>query len=522
MSNSFGTTALVGVLSVMMCSAAFAAQVQLRSPDGAMTLSGDLQDSDDSTFVIKTEIGEIRVARDKVECFGDACPQEEEFSAGLTIRGSDTIGDELMPLLLEGYAVHLGGAVDDRKQVGADTNAMTLVGEDGFGEDLVVAQVQAAGSSTGLKALIEQRTDIAMSSRPARESEVTAIARQGRGNILDLSQEYIIGVDSILAIVSPDNPVDALSMDQMAGIFSGRIRNWSEVGGPNLPITVVTRPETSGTRGVFENAILSPAGLAMSPDAVVLGSNTEITTMVAETPGAIGYAGFAYKNNTKELDLVSSCGITMSASAFSAKTEEYPLQRRLRLFTDNGVLAEHTRGLLNFAISQDADPYVQKAGFIDLSVEADTGGIDSEHVYTMASAGGEAAAFEAIGRMMNELRDAERLSTTFRFISGSSQLDNKSRRDLARMVEFLERPENRDREVIVAGFTDSVGNFYFNEDLSRKRAQTVTNALIAEAARNGLRGLNLRATGYSELSPVGCNTDDLGRARNRRVEIWVR
>lgn len=522
MGHRFETKLFSGLIGLLMGSAAFASEVQLRSPDGAIGLRGELMSVDDSHFVVRTEIGDIKVERARVECLGAACPQVETIAAGLTVRGSDTIGDELMPLLLEGYAESLGAATADHTSVGSDTIAMTLNSDDGFGDELVVAKVQAAGSSTGLRALINDETDIAMSSRPARSKEIVAIARQGRGNIVDLSQEYIIAVDSILAIVSPENPVTSLTTDQLAAIFAGQITNWNQVGGPNLPITVVTRPDTSGTRGVFENAILAPLGLTMSPRATVLGSNDDITSLVTETPGAIGYTGFAYKNGTKGLDLVSSCGIKMQATAFSAKTEEYPLQRRLRLFIDNQALAEHTRGLLDFAVSESADPFVNKAGFIDLSVESDARALDTQHIYEMASLGGEPAAYTSLGRMVSELTGAERLSTTFRFITGSSQLDNKSLRDLSRMVNFLKRPENAGREIIVAGYTDSVGNYYYNEDLSLKRAQAVTAALYNEAAKQGLNGLNMRAAGYSELSPVGCNDTELGKSRNRRVEIWIR
>lgn len=510
----------ISLTSCLLSTAVFANEVELRSPDGAMTITGTLTGYDDAMYFLSTTVGEMRVERAKVNCIGATCPQQAAIKADLTIRGSDTIGDELMPLLLEGYAEHINATIAGRQQTGADMIALTAKLNDG--SDAMIAEVQAAGSSTGFKALINRETDIAMSSRPARAKEIKTIASQGRGNLVDLSQEYIIAVDSILTIVSPENPVNQLRMDQLTDIFAGRITNWSQVGGPNRAITVVTRPETSGTRGVFEKAILAPDGSSMSPKAVVLGSNKEITDLVAKDPGAIGYAGFAYKGDTKGLDLVSSCGIRMSASAFNAKTEEYPLQRRLRLFVDNSKPVQHAQGLLDFAISKEADTFVREAGFIDLSVDTDRDAVDAAYVRAAARQNGEPLGLDKVDSLLTTLAFAERLSTTFRFVTGSARMDNKSLRDLGRMVEFLEKPENRNREIIVAGFTDNVGGFAYNQRLSQKRSQTIADALTSEIVKRGLPKLNMRTVGFSELAPVGCNDSDQGRERNRRVELWIK
>lgn len=517
------TTATASTLAGLLMWAPIAnAEIELKSPDGAFAVRGELQEVTATQFLIQTSVGPMTLERAAVECFGEGCPAVNTVEAELTIRGSDTIGEELMPLLLAGYAESIGAGFAEEQVVGPDTIAMSMSEDSGFGPRVLTAVVQSAGSSTGLRALVDKQTDIAMSSRPARANEIRTIASQGRGNIADYQQEYIIAVDSIITIISPSNPVDALSISQLADIFSGRVSNWAQVGGADMPIVVITRPETSGTRGVFENAILGPVGATMSSSAIVMGSNSEISQMVQRTPGAIGYVGFAYTNGAKELDLVSSCGIVTPATSFTAKTEEYPLQRRLRLFTDNSPLSDETRSLLDFAVSEEADTFVSKAGFIDLEVEIDPTGLDSAHVLEMAAIGGEAAAYEAMGPFINDFRGAERLSTTFRFVVGSSDFDNKALRDLNRMVGFLQRPEYQGREIIVAGFSDSAGNFFFNKQLSTERAQTVADALLREASSQGITDLNLRVAGYGELSPVACNDTQEGQARNRRVELWLK
>lgn len=518
-------SASFAVLALTLTAPLAAETVQLRSPDGAFNVEGELRNWDDDSYVISVGGADMTVFRSQVECIGAACPTVQVDPAlpptDIVIRGSDTIGDDLMPMLVNGYARSLGATQSDVVPSGPDTT-MNIFPETSSFPGLA-AEIQAAGSSTGFKALIAREADIGMSSRPAREKEVTAIADQGRGNLLDVSQEYIIAVDSILTIVSPQNPISSLSMQQMADVFSGNITNWSQLGGANAPIRVITRPDTSGTRGVFEDAILKPAGLEMSSRAVVIGSNEDIADAVAADPNAIGYVGFAYKDEAKAVNIVSNCGILMSASAFSSKTEEYPLERRLRLFVDNAPMDDVKRGLLDFAVSQAADPFVHEAGFIDLAVAPDESGASTQRILDIASQVLPPNE-RALGQnLIDDLTGAQRLTTTFRFKTASAELDNKAIRDLGRMRDFLARPENRGKEVIVAGFADSVGAFSFNRQLAQARADVVYGALRSVLGDTlDQAGIKMHAESYSELSPVGCNDTPRGRERNRRVEIWLR
>ncbi|WP_208347818.1 substrate-binding domain-containing protein [Pseudaestuariivita rosea] len=497
-------------------------RVLLEAPDGTVRFEGELIALNDTEYVLQTGAGSIRISRNKVNCTGAGCPTIEKPQADLVIRGSDTVGEELMPLLIEGYANQLDGSIGRSTKVGADTTSLEVTNMFSSREPVLVTEVQAAGSSTGLRALIENQADIAMSSRPARPSEVEAVAQQGRGNILNISQEYVIAVDSILTVISPDNFVNELSVQQVAEIFSGRIRNWSEVGGPNMPVTVYTRPATSGTRGVFEEKILEPVNFVMSPNAVVLGSNEEIAEAVTRDRGGIGYVGFASKRGTKPVDLIASCGLRMKATDFSAKTEEYLLERRLRLFVDNGPRTEHERGLLDFAISSQADALIQKAGFIDLGIKVSSDPLDTNMLMQSALESNETQSLEALRRMLNDLNGAQRLSTTFRFETGSARLDNKSLRDVKRVVDYLSQPQMQNREVIVAGYTDDFGKFDANARLSESRAFVALQTLLNHPDAGELRNMRVRSVGYSELAPVACNDTTDGQRRNRRVEIWIK
>lgn len=499
----------------------FSNDVRLHSPDGQVDMFGELLEVRENAFIIKTAVGPMSVERSKVLCEGASCPKTEIANADIVVRGSDTVGEELFPLLVEGYAHQLRAAVSDRKQVGPDTSHLVVRDDRGHGDQLMVVEVQAAGSSTGFAALLDGSADIGMSSRPPKSREFRDFESKGLGNLEDIDHEYIVAVDSILMVVSPDNPISELSAEQASQLFSGRIRNWSELGGKDLPVNVYTRPETSGTRAVFEGAILS-SGSEITKDAKVISSNAELSEAVINDPGGIGYVGFADQRQAKAVNITLSCGIATKATPFAAKTEEYVLQRRLRLYVDNQEYPTHMKELLDFAISHDADGLIQQAGFIDLSVMADPDGLDTEALLKSTLTSNETISTNALRNMIDALGGATRLSTTFRFASGSTRLDNKAQRDIARMIEFLALPENADKEVMVVGFTDSDGAFSSNEQLSRTRAQTVLDMIRRHPDRAAIAERRFSVMGFGELAPVGCNDDFQGRNRNRRVEIWLR
>lgn len=112
-------------------------------------------------------------------------------------------------------------------------------------------------------------------------------------------------------------------------------------------------------------------------------------------------------------------------------------------------------------------------------------------------------------------RGAVRLSATFRFVSGSAQLDGRGQQDIERVAEFLRQPENARYKVNLLGFTDSAGAFGQNRAIAEKRASEV-------AAQLRQRGVQVdKAKGLGPIAPVACDDDPEAALRNRRVEVWL-
>ena len=517
-STALGMLALVG--SLTLSSGAFAQEVTLTSSDGTVNMTGDFVDFRDNAYIIATALGELRVSASRVQCEGAACPDLGGGDADVNIGGSDTVGLGLMPLLVEGYAGSLDAAATVVNTGNGEEIIAELVGDQGFGEALSSILVNSTGSSDAFSKLQEQQVEIGMSSRRIRPAEARALRDAGAGNMISPDQEHIVAIDSLVVITHPGNPLQTLTTDELRRIYSGEITNWSQVGGPNLAITVVGRTEGSGTRTVFEDRIFGDLEVNEAPGKVIAATNSDAAQIVNDDEGAIGYVGYAFQRGAKALSLVNECGISMEPDAFSARTEEYALQRRLYLYTRADAIGADAQAFVDYATSEDADSLIGKAGFIGFAVDRREQSAESGRGLMLRNANADAYEAGFMQDMLEKMVEYDRLATTFRFRTGSSKLDERGRIDKDRLIDYLStQPDGT--EVVMVGFTDDVGEFEGNLGLSQERAAQVADEFVASAG-DRLANVSVSSLGYGEIAPSGCNTSNEGRRINRRVEVWIK
>lgn len=518
-SSALCSLALMGAL--LLPAAAQAGEVNLISSDGTVDIVGEFVEFVDNSYVIRTALGELRLSAERVRCEGADCPEFETNVDGIRIAGSDTVGLGIMPLLMEGYAGFLDAEVTSTSVGAGGTMLASLVGDSGFGDDIGSYRIDSTASGDAFTALQNNEAEIGMASRRIRPAEARALRDAGAGNMVDPNNEHIVAIDSIVAIINPENGVNKLTMQQVAQIYAGTITNWSEIGGRDIPITVVGRQPTSGTSSVFYSAVMGGDRdeWQLSDDIIEAQDNNEAARLVNENEGAIGFVGYAFQRGAKPLNLVNACGLTMTPDAFSARTEEYALQRRLYLYNRIDTLSDMAGEFLDYALSPAADGVIRKAGFIDLGVASRPQPLDGDRARLLLDPTAEAYEAGVMREMLGKMIDSERLSTTFRFRTGSSRLDERGAIDMERLVEYL-KDQPVGSKVSFVGFTDNVGAFDSNRDLSLERAQQVMAELQALAG-DQLSGIEIAAEGFGEIAPSACNAADNGRAINRRVEVWL-
>ena len=203
------------------------------------------------------------------------------------------------------------------------------------------------GSGSGIQAVQEGRCDIGLSSRALKDAEKEAGLT-----------ETVLAYDGIAMIVNPANPVEDLSLEQIADIYTGKITNWSEVGGNDSQIVLIGREAGSGTRGGFEEIVGVVDACQYRQE---LTSTGDVITTVAQNPDAIGYASLAaVKDTVKALKVA---GVTPTEA--TVKDGTYTIQRPFVLATKTGEkLNDVAQAFFDYATSADASEIITAAGAV--------------------------------------------------------------------------------------------------------------------------------------------------------------
>lgn len=209
----------------------------------------------------------------------------------------------------------------------------------------VSVNVQGGGSSAGIEAALTGAADIGMSSRYLQPEEEARL------------RPILIARDALAVITHPSNPVSDLRREQVRDIFTGKVTRWSEVGGPDVPVYVISREEGSGTRASFEEMIM--AGQDVSPRALVQDSNGAVRETVARAPGAIGYISLGLVD--QRVKPVAIDGMIPAVAA--VRKEEYRLVRPF-FFVCPGEPRGLAREFLDFTLGPAGQALLEEEGLI--------------------------------------------------------------------------------------------------------------------------------------------------------------
>jgi phosphate transport system substrate-binding protein len=224
--------------------------------------------------------------------------------------------------------------------------------------------VTGGGSGTGIAALVNKTVDIANASRQIKPEEVTEAKSNGVDPV-----EHIIARDAIAVIVNPENPVSRLTLQQISDIYSGKIKNWSEVGGDNRPIVRLSRETNSGTHVYFLETVLrlgkKDDKTLFSTDTLLLPSSEGIIAELRQNPNAIGYDGLGYV--PKDLKMIAIAkeagGAYVLPSIATVNDKTYPIARDLYMYT-NGQPTGVVKQYLDWIDSEEAQKIVADLGFV--------------------------------------------------------------------------------------------------------------------------------------------------------------
>ena len=411
-----------------------------------------------------------------------------------TIHGSNTVGESLAPKMVMAY-LEAKGAKNLRIVPLATPNEKLIQGDlPSLGKTVEVA-IAAHGSSTGFKSLLNGDADIWASSRSVKDKEVSAA--KDFSDLQEPESEHVLGIDGLAIVVNPRNNISQLRKKQLGLIYSGQVTNWSELGGPNVAISLFARDENSGTWDSFKNMVLGKR-YQLSEAAQRFESSENLVRNVLQHEGGIGFIGMAFVGKSKLLAISDGPAQAFEPSQLTVATEDYALSRRLFFYTHAQPSSEYVKEFMSFAQGIYGQSIVRNEGFISQNVESMNASL----------------AKDMPADYVEMVKGAKRLSVNFRFQEGSAQLDNKALKDIQRLAYYV-REQMPNSKLLLIGFGDKRKNEHRSKLLSKLRAMAVKR----ELSRLGI--YPQKTTGYGDFNPVA-SFEGASKVKNRRVEVWLR
>ena len=280
-----------------------AAEVTLRMRGGTFEVKGNLQSHSSKSYILAVPgIGNLTLDASRYDCIGPNCPAAganapiPPLPAGgapltTTWIGGSAVGTEVMPRLVRAYAASIGATTT--MSIGSDPRNLEfkVLSSDGR----LIAQVNAyrLGVTPGFLALAKKEADLVWTGRRIVPEEQQMMTAVGIANMRAPGNEHVWALDGLVALVAKENPVEALSLEQLSKIFAGEITDWSELGFAPGKINLYAPVAEAPAWSQFEPDVMNPYGRTITPTAKRLIHSTEWADRVAEDPQGIVVSVFA-------------------------------------------------------------------------------------------------------------------------------------------------------------------------------------------------------------------------------------
>ncbi|WP_394540785.1 substrate-binding domain-containing protein [Lysobacter enzymogenes] len=429
--------------------------------------------------------------------FAAAAPAQE--AERVRISGSNTLAHALVPTVAQAWLRDIGYR---DIQVRTPRAALTEIHASRDGQPLVV-EIAASDSALGFADLVEGRAQIAMMARRPNAAEIDAGWQLG--DLASQDQEFVVALDGVAVVVNRANPIARLDLEQLRALFSGRSRDWRELGAGAGEVHLHLDANAGAVRDLMNDKVMRGAAFG---EAQVHGDARALVAAVAADPFAVGLIpiGESYGPNTRPV-AVSDGGRAIAPTRTDVLSEDYPLSRRLYLYGGQ-IMGALSRSFALYAMGRGGQRAVAQAG----------------HVAVTLVPGRERPLTLGPLEYRQMVERAVRLPLSLRFnFAGSGEAavaasvyDSRAVRDLDRLRSFMRLPPNRGRSVLVVGFADaSAGSPMASMMMSNDRADLVAQELVS-------RGIKVQvARGMGTALAVAGPRDPLARYRNERVEVWL-
>ncbi|MDG1069779.1 MAG: substrate-binding domain-containing protein [Sulfitobacter sp.] len=490
-------------------------RIMLSSLDKKIEIEGELKGLPDARLLVDVAgLGLVSFERRGLRCSGPGCLVTQAMMVPLPPRaeplqivGPRDLTEGMLAGLLKGYAASVS-APADLQPLSDSTYVMAL------DPDAGTFFVGGTGPTVSFDALASGAADIVIAGRQPTDAEAEAIAAAGLGELRGSAFGTALAADAVAIVTHPDLPVSELTSGQLAALYNGTITNWSDVGGPDAPVTVFMRERGADEKALFGAAVFGDAQQRAERGVVVAGSSREMHQKLAGTPFSIGYLWNTQSEGLNTVRIRGECGVTGAQDHFALKAGDAWMGTRLYLYSRPGATNPAAARFAEYAGTAMARDALALAGYVSPDIMRVPLAEVRAAVETTGLASGEQTQMAL--QISQRFGQWDRLSTTFRGDANSAVAGP----EMTRLVAYLQTlPEGS--EVAVIGFASGGEGFDVALATSRAQADAIAQELAAQVRAAGLR-TNIGFAGYGNLVPLACDSDHGADQLNSRVEIWVR
>ena len=452
---------------------AYAQSITLISPDGELVAQGELLDYDQDIYSLDTKYGPLSVNAKSVMCQGELCPDlNTSESTNIVISGP--------PHLVEGLLIPHLKVFSERSNLSFvhDPDGKRVQIKDQLSELQIT--FLTTDQNSALQPLIDGDADIALTAHGARDTEIKALERTGYGAVNVTLRGRVIGLDALVPTGSVAADLSAMNSN-----------NWSFTDD-------------------FDRAQM---------DAFTLGNATQNDQQ--NSAPMVEWKTFSKSLGTDIPRFNSNCGYAPLAHRLSIKSEDYPFTYPIILYLAPKRMPDFIKAFFDYLQSPLAQIVTQRAGFVDRRIEEFEINAQGQRLSNAILAAKTELTQQDLQTIAALLQTHNRITLSFRFEAGSSNLDAQSQANIAQLANEIESGSLGRKHIVLAAFTDANGPEAANKELSQTRADLVRAEIISRLPADVAQTVQIEAIGFGETMPMACETNELERKINRRVEVWV-
>lgn len=426
-------------------------------------------------------------------------PPEPNTTTLLKIAATVPLGEELMLPVVTGYLQHekLTG-IETVK--GGSPGSLIVRGHPDGQMDFVAIEIMNSAEELRLEVLADNSADAVVSFRRATPREVTGL--RVLGDLASNACEEIIALDGLAVVTHKSNSLGHMTLQQLRSLLRAEVSDWSALG--SSPGSVQLHLPRENTAAV--DALKAGVGVSIPrlKDDRRYDLPRQMADAVAADPQGLGLVPFRHLRSCKALAIGDEeVKERLLPTPFTLATESYRLCQRIYLHHAAAPKNDQTLRFVSWLVSISGQRVVGDAGFVDLNLTAESRPLPDLLRAALPT------------QLVNAVKSTEVVDASVFFSTDSFDLDNRAQADLNRIAPFLAETNQRGKQLILFGHADNTGNEDYNLGLSKKRAEAVSSLLQQ-------RGVHpASAVGVGMQMPIASNSTDDGKARNRRVEMWI-